>query len=70
MMVLDMVSKRKNIEVTIDRTTEAHFPHWVYRCLELQEELGLLGITNEEDEAITKKMIIIGLWSIQIYPRA
>ncbi|KAK3440505.1 hypothetical protein EUGRSUZ_B00775 [Eucalyptus grandis] len=32
--------------------------------------LGLLGITNEEDEAIMKKMIIIGLWCIQIDPRA
>ncbi|KAL3748817.1 hypothetical protein ACJRO7_009971 [Eucalyptus globulus] len=70
MMVLEMVSKRKNIEVTIDLTSEAYFPHWVFRCLELQEELGLLGITNEEDEVITKKMIIIGLWCIQIDPRA
>ncbi|KAK3440515.1 hypothetical protein EUGRSUZ_B00793 [Eucalyptus grandis] len=32
MMVLEMVGKRKNIEVTIDRTSEACFPHWVYRC--------------------------------------
>ncbi|KAK3440493.1 hypothetical protein EUGRSUZ_B00752 [Eucalyptus grandis] len=60
MIVLEMVSKRKNIEVTVDHTSEIYFPHW----------LGLHGITNEEDEGIAKKMIVIGLWCIQIDPRA
>ncbi|KAI6683443.1 hypothetical protein NL676_029356 [Syzygium grande] len=54
----------------VDHTSETYFPHWVHRCLELQEELGLQGITNEEDEVIAKKMIVIGLWCIQIDPRA
>ncbi|XP_056175309.1 PR5-like receptor kinase [Syzygium oleosum] len=62
MMVLEMVGRRKNIEVMVDRTSEIYFPHWVHRRLELQEELGLHGITNEEEEGIAKKMIIIALW--------
>ncbi|XP_030455510.2 PR5-like receptor kinase [Syzygium oleosum] len=70
MMVLEMVGKRKNIEVMVDHTSETYFPHWVHRCLELQGELGLCGITNEEDEGIAKKMIIISLWCIQIDLRA
>ncbi|KAF8037746.1 hypothetical protein BT93_B0551 [Corymbia citriodora subsp. variegata] len=70
MMVLDMVGRRKNIEVMVDHTSETYFPHWIHRCLELREELGLHGITNEEDEGIAKKMVIIGLWCIQIDPRA
>ncbi|XP_048136852.1 PR5-like receptor kinase [Rhodamnia argentea] len=70
MMVLEMVGKRKNVEVAVDRTSETYFPHWVHRRLELQEELGLRGITNEEDKVIAKKMIVIGLWCIQIDPRA
>ncbi|KAI6683442.1 hypothetical protein NL676_029355 [Syzygium grande] len=65
-----MVGKRKNIEVMVDHTSEIYFPHWVYQRLELQGELGLRGITNEEDEGIAKKMIIISLWCIQIDPRA
>ncbi|KAK3440500.1 hypothetical protein EUGRSUZ_B00766, partial [Eucalyptus grandis] len=70
MMILEMVGRRKNIEVTVDHTSEIYFPHWVHRRLELREELGLHGITNEEDEGIAKKMIVIGLWCIQINLRA
>ncbi|KAF8033061.1 hypothetical protein BT93_D1833 [Corymbia citriodora subsp. variegata] len=69
MMVLEMVSGRKNIEVGVDRTSEIYFPHWAHQCLELQEGLKLHGIMNEEDEGIAKKMIIISLWCIQIDPR-
>ncbi|XP_056175281.1 LEAF RUST 10 DISEASE-RESISTANCE LOCUS RECEPTOR-LIKE PROTEIN KINASE-like 2.4 [Syzygium oleosum] len=70
MMVLEMVSKRRNIEVTVDQTSETYFPHWVHRRLELREELGLHGITNEKDKETATKMIVIGLWCIQIDPRA
>ncbi|XP_039172670.1 PR5-like receptor kinase [Eucalyptus grandis] len=70
MMVLEMVGKRKNIEVMVDHTSEIYFPHWVHQRLELQEDLGLHGITNEGDEGIAKKMIVISLWCIQIDPRA
>ncbi|XP_056162493.1 LEAF RUST 10 DISEASE-RESISTANCE LOCUS RECEPTOR-LIKE PROTEIN KINASE-like 2.4 isoform X1 [Syzygium oleosum] len=70
MMVLKIVGVRKNVEVGVDRTSEIYFPHWIHERLELQEELGLHDITNEEDEGITKKMIIISLWCIQIDPRA
>ncbi|XP_048134708.1 PR5-like receptor kinase [Rhodamnia argentea] len=69
MMVMEMVGGRKNFEVGVDRTSEIYFPLWIHRRLELQEELGLRGITNEEDEGIAKKMIIISLWCIQIDPR-
>ncbi|XP_048136851.1 probable receptor-like protein kinase At5g39020 [Rhodamnia argentea] len=67
MMVLEMVGGRKNIEVGVDHTSEIYFPD---RRLELQEELGLHGITNGEDEGIAKKMIVISLWCIRIDPRA
>ncbi|KAK3421658.1 hypothetical protein EUGRSUZ_G02300 [Eucalyptus grandis] len=69
MMVLEMVGGKKNVEVGVDRSSEIYFPHWIHRCLELQEELGLCGITNEEDEDIAKRMIIISSWCIQIDPR-
>ena len=41
------------------------FSHWIYKHLELNEELGLLGLLKEGDEDTTRKMIIVNLWCIQ-----
>ncbi|KAH7839691.1 hypothetical protein Vadar_007387 [Vaccinium darrowii] len=68
MMVLEMVGGRKNISVEVDRTSEIYFPHWVYKRLELDEELGLYGIMDDESHVSARKMIIVGLWCIQTDP--
>ncbi|KAF7113423.1 hypothetical protein RHSIM_RhsimUnG0128400 [Rhododendron simsii] len=70
MMVLEMVGGRNNISVEVDHTSEIYFPHWIYKRLELDEELGLHGIMDEDDEAnaSARKMIIVGLWCIQTNP--
>ncbi|CAL5350195.1 unnamed protein product [Camellia sinensis] len=68
MMVLEMVGGRKNIDVEVDRTSEIYFPHWIYRRLELDEELGVHGIMNDEANESARKMIIVGLWCIQTDP--
>ncbi|KAG7981118.1 hypothetical protein I3843_05G215700 [Carya illinoinensis] len=66
MMVLEMVRGRKNINAEVDCTSEIYFSHWVYKRLELDEELSMQGIEmNEEDRESVKKMIIVGLWCIQ-----
>ncbi|XP_059650611.1 PR5-like receptor kinase [Cornus florida] len=68
MMVLEMVGGRKNIDVGVDHTSEIYFPHWIYNRVELDEDLGLHGIMNEEENERAKKMIIVGLWCIQTDP--
>ncbi|KAM3740821.1 hypothetical protein ACB098_08G128400 [Castanea mollissima] len=68
MMVLEMVGGRKNVDVSVDFTSEIYFPHWIYKHLELNEELGLLGILKEGDEESVRKMIIVSLWCIQTNP--
>ena len=68
MMVLEMAGSRKNIDVSVDLTSEIYFPHWIYKHLELNEELGLLGLLNEGDEDNARKMIIVSLWCIQTDP--
>ncbi|XP_042980643.1 rust resistance kinase Lr10-like [Carya illinoinensis] len=69
MMVLEMVGGRKNIDAEVDCTSEIYFPHWVYKRLELGEELSLQGLEmNEEDREFAKKMIIVSLWCIQTDP--
>ena len=64
-MVLEMAGDRKNIDASVDFTSEIYFPHWIDKHLELNEELGLLGLLNEGDEENARKMIIVSLWCIQ-----
>ncbi|CAL5396605.1 unnamed protein product [Camellia sinensis] len=68
MMILEMVGGRKNIDDGVDQTTELCFPHWIYKRLELDEELRLQGNVNEEANESARKMIIVGLWCIQTDP--
>lgn len=69
MMILEMVGGRKNIEVGVDHTSEIHFPHWIYKKIELHEEqLGLNEIVSDEENMIARKMVIVGLWCIQTNP--
>ncbi|KAG6650056.1 rust resistance kinase Lr10-like [Carya illinoinensis] len=68
MMVLEMVGGRKNIDAEVDHTSEIFFPHWIYRRLELNEELTLHGLKTEEDRQNAKKMTIVSLWCIQTDP--
>ncbi|KAG7973820.1 hypothetical protein I3843_06G016600 [Carya illinoinensis] len=68
MMVLEMVGGRKNIDVEADHTSEIFFPHWIYKRLELDEELTLHGLNTEEDRQNAKKMTIVSLWCIQTDP--
>ncbi|KAJ7954132.1 Receptor-like protein kinase [Quillaja saponaria] len=68
MMVLEMVGGRKNINVEADCTSEIYFPSWIYKRLELNEELALRNISMEGDEEMMRKMIIVGIWCIQTHP--
>ncbi|KAL7196499.1 hypothetical protein ACSBR1_036500 [Camellia fascicularis] len=61
MMILEMVGGRKNIDVKVDHTSEIYFPYWIYKRLELDEELGVHGIMNDEANESARKMIIVVL---------
>jgi len=65
MMILEMVGRRKNIEVEVDCSSELYFPHWIYDRLESNNELDLEIVKNEIDEKTMRKMAVIGLWCIQ-----
>ncbi|TYG94406.1 hypothetical protein ES288_A11G186600v1 [Gossypium darwinii] len=69
MMVLEMVGGRKNIDVGVSQTSEVYFPSWIYKHLDQSMNLNLNGvILEEEEEEITRKLIIVSLWCIQSYP--
>ncbi|CAL2232358.1 unnamed protein product [Prunus armeniaca] len=68
MMLSVMVGGRRNINAEAEDTSEIYFPHWIYKRLELDEELGLPSIINEEDKERARKLIIVSLWCIQTDP--
>ncbi|XP_004300969.1 PREDICTED: probable receptor-like protein kinase At1g67000-like [Fragaria vesca subsp. vesca] len=68
MMLSEMAGGRRNINVEAEKTSEIYFPHWIYKRLDLDEELGLHGIKSEEDKARARKLIIVSLWCIQTDP--
>ncbi|MCD7454778.1 hypothetical protein HAX54_026072 [Datura stramonium] len=67
-IVTEMVGGRKNVDEGLDRTSEIYFPDWLYRRIELDQELQLFGIMNEEEKECARKMVIASLWCIQIAP--
>lgn len=65
MMILEMVGARKNISASADVSSK-YFPQWIYEHLE-----GYCVTANEirlDTSVLVRKMIIIGLWCIQLLP--
>lgn len=68
MMVLEMVGRRKNLDLDVSQTSRIYFPHYIYKHIKASTDLHFDGITNEEEEEIAKKMILVSLWCIQANP--
>ncbi|MBA0653331.1 hypothetical protein Goklo_020523, partial [Gossypium klotzschianum] len=68
MMVLEMVGGRKNIDVGVSQTSEVYFPSWIYEHIDQSMNLNLKRVIAEEEEEITRKLIIVSLWCIQCDP--
>ncbi|KAM7479683.1 hypothetical protein LguiA_027896 [Lonicera macranthoides] len=66
MMVLEMVGGRRNVDAGVVHTSEIYFPHWIYKRLELNEDLH--GLTLIQENEIARRMLIVGLWCIQTDP--
>ncbi|KAG7593863.1 Protein kinase domain [Arabidopsis thaliana x Arabidopsis arenosa] len=72
MVVLEMIGARNIERAQKDgsNNTSIYFPDWIYKDLEKGEIMSFLAdqITEEEDEKIVKKMVLVGLWCIQTNP--
>ncbi|PKA49267.1 putative receptor-like protein kinase [Apostasia shenzhenica] len=68
MLLLEMVSGRKNVDPSVDDQSAVYFPEWVYDRLVHGEDLGLVAERNQNDELIAKKLLIVALWCIQWSP--
>jgi serine/threonine protein kinase len=69
MLVLEMVSGRRNSDPSIDSQNSIYLPEWIYNKVIVDEELVLTSeLTNEEKEKV-KRLAIVGLWCIQWNPK-
>ncbi|XP_034710954.1 rust resistance kinase Lr10-like isoform X2 [Vitis riparia] len=67
MLLLEMVGGRKNIDVSVESTSQVYFPKWIYNHLDIGKELHI-RIEEEGDVEIAKKLAIVGLSCIQWCP--
>ncbi|KAL6320599.1 hypothetical protein AAG906_008599 [Vitis piasezkii] len=67
MLLLEMVGGRKNIDVSVESTSQVYFPEWIYNHLDIGEEL-YIRIEEKGDVEIAKKLAIVGLSCIQWFP--
>ncbi|KAM4076132.1 hypothetical protein ACJW30_12G040000 [Castanea mollissima] len=63
-LLLEMVGGRKNVDVTVENTSQIYFPEWIYNLLEQKDDLRVY-VEDNGDAKIAKKLAIVGLWCIQ-----
>ncbi|XP_047310282.1 LEAF RUST 10 DISEASE-RESISTANCE LOCUS RECEPTOR-LIKE PROTEIN KINASE-like 2.1 [Impatiens glandulifera] len=66
MMVLEMVGAKEIKDD--DQTSEVYFPDCIYKRVVKGKDLQLPNATTEEEKELGVKMILVGLWCIQINP--
>ncbi|XP_038713106.1 rust resistance kinase Lr10-like [Tripterygium wilfordii] len=66
MLLMEMLGKRKKLDATTDNnSSQMYFPLWVYHKM-VQGKITEVEDATEEEENMIKKMIVVGLWCIQI----
>ncbi|KDP22159.1 hypothetical protein JCGZ_25990 [Jatropha curcas] len=66
MLLMEMVGKKKNLNAVAENSSQAYFPNWVYN--EVIDGNVAIRNASEEEEKIAKKIIMVGLWCIQMKP--
>ena len=67
MLLLEMASRRKNVNAFADHSSQIYFPTWVYDQFSEGNDIEMEDATDEEKKTV-KKMIIVALWCIQMKP--
>ncbi|KAF8008290.1 hypothetical protein BT93_K2079 [Corymbia citriodora subsp. variegata] len=67
MLLMEMTSRRKNINANAEHSSQIYFPMWVYDQVNKSTSVEMEEVVEEERNVI-KKMIIVALWCIQLNP--
>uniref|UniRef100_A0A0E0JDB9 non-specific serine/threonine protein kinase n=1 Tax=Oryza punctata TaxID=4537 RepID=A0A0E0JDB9_ORYPU len=69
MLVLEMVSGRRNTDPTVENQNEFYFPEWVYARVINGQDLVLSMETTQGEKEILRQLAIAALWCIQWNPK-
>ncbi|MED6126829.1 hypothetical protein PIB30_082243 [Stylosanthes scabra] len=67
MLLMEMASRKKNLNTMAQNSSQVYFPFWVYNQLHDGSEIVIENDTDEEMK-LAKKMMIVALWCIQSKP--
>lgn len=67
MLLMEMASRRENINPFDEPVSQIYFPSWAYDQLSQGKDIDM-GYVNQEERKLVKKMIIVALWCIQMKP--
>ncbi|KAL1309707.1 rust resistance kinase Lr10-like [Arachis hypogaea] len=67
MLLMEMASRRKNLNAQTENSSQIYFPFWVYDELQDGREITIENDTDEEMK-LAKRMMIVALWCIQTRP--
>ncbi|CAL4977456.1 unnamed protein product [Urochloa decumbens] len=69
MLVLEMVSGRRNSDPGIENQNELYLPEWIYDRVINGQDLVLGRELTEEEKETMRHLVIVALWCIQWNPR-
>ncbi|CAM0879226.1 unnamed protein product [Alopecurus aequalis] len=69
MLVLEMVSGRRNSDPWIENQNEVYIPEWIYEKINTEQELESRAEMAQEEKEIVRKLAIVALWCIQWNPK-
>ncbi|KAM0891072.1 hypothetical protein ACQ4PT_026624 [Festuca glaucescens] len=69
MLVLEMVSGRRNSDPSTGSLNDVYLPEWIYEKVINDQELALTLETTQEEKERVKQLAIVALWRIQWNPR-
>ncbi|KAI5558206.1 hypothetical protein BDE02_17G024500 [Populus trichocarpa] len=67
-LLLEMAGKRKNVNALAENSSQIYWPYWVHDQVSDGKAIEIGDDATEEDSKIVKKMIMVGLWCIQMKP--
>ncbi|XWS75270.1 hypothetical protein CRYUN_Cryun01aG0071700 [Craigia yunnanensis] len=67
MLLMEMVGWRKNVNASVEKSSQIYFPSWIYDRFDEDGEMELGDVTDDEKKLV-RKMVIVAFWCIQMKP--